>query len=382
MASAQLSVSPEVLSWAVERSQKGSEVINSAFPKFQKWLNGESAPTMAELKKFAKAVYLPAPILLLPNPLSETMPIQDFRGKTKNTNPSPNLMDTVHTCLKRQEWYRQFINLSGENPLDFVDSATITENPKEVAGKIARLLKIETPLLKDLPRNDDGTKFVIELFEELGCLVIRNGVVANNTSRPLDVEEFRGFSISDPYAPLIFINGADAKSAQLFSLFHEFAHLLLGDSGISNSEFGDEKEAANERWCNEVASEVLVPSDDVKTHFDSEIELMQSLSLLQARYKVSREVIVRKLFTLSLISPSQFKKALAKLHEEYARMPRSSSSSGGNFYNNQPFKLSRSFALAVDQALSDGQILPTHALRLLDFKSFDIYDKTLERLKG
>src|SRR5699024_3916533 len=92
--------------------------------------------------------------------------------------------------------------------------------------------------------------------------VMRNGVVGNNTHRPLSVQQFRGFAISDPVVPLIFINGKDAKAAQIFTFAHELAHIWLGSTGISNVLIGETDygvHSALERKCNKIAAEFLVP---------------------------------------------------------------------------------------------------------------------------
>ncbi|MGN2393362.1 ImmA/IrrE family metallo-endopeptidase, partial [Pelomicrobium sp. G1] len=113
---------------------------------------------------------------------------------------------------------------------------------------------------------------VLELrrrIEDIGVLVVVNGVVGNNTHRKLDVEEFRGFALADPYAPLIFVNGADAKSAQMFTLAHELAHLWLGPAGEGLSGYdkilqGDHRV---ERFCDRAAAEFLVPGREFKAHW-------------------------------------------------------------------------------------------------------------------
>src|SRR5690606_23963375 len=105
---------------------------------------------------------------------------------------------------------------------------------------------------------------MIAHIEERGILVMRNGVVGNNTHRPLSVEEFRGFAIADEFAPLIFINGADYLSAQMFTLAHELVHVFVNASGISNLQDTYSSNNAIERFCNQVAAELLVPEAELR----------------------------------------------------------------------------------------------------------------------
>jgi len=129
--------------------------------------------------------------------------------------------------------------------------------------------------------------------EDTGVVVVINGVFGNNTRQPLDPEEFRGFVLCDRHAPLIFINGADFKSAQMFTLAHELAHLWLGQDGVFNLPDLQPSEDALEKLCNRVAAEVLIPSRELEACWPELKQGDAPYNALARRFKVSPMVAAR-----------------------------------------------------------------------------------------
>lgn len=171
--------------------------------------------------------------------------------------PSVDLMDTVRIALQRQEWYLEYQRDHGLEALPFVGRFTIAADARLVAADIRAVLAVE---LEQGQRTwEVYFRELMEAAERVGVLVMRSGVVGNNTHRKLDVSEFRGFAISDPLAPVVFINSADAPAARLFTLLHELAHIWVGASGVSNVAPGNSRR--EETFCNAVAGEFLVPGE-------------------------------------------------------------------------------------------------------------------------
>src|SRR5262249_7659077 len=229
---AKVAVSRSVLRWAVERSGKAS-VVQRNFPKLSEWERGESQPTMRQLEKFAKETATPLGYLFLSEPPNEQFPIPHFRtlnGHQRTGRPSPDLLETVRTMERRRDWMREYLVDQGQEALPFVHSATISDEPQYVAGKMRVRLELSELWAASQPTWTEALKELRRRVENVGIIVTASGIVGNNTRRKLDPAEFRGFVLIDEYAPLVFVNGADGKAAQMFTLAHELAHVWFGSS--------------------------------------------------------------------------------------------------------------------------------------------------------
>ncbi len=262
-------VKPELLRWAYERAGLKAAALTRAFPKLRAWERREGRPTLRQLERFAYVTHAPIGYLLLEEPPVERIPIPNLRTVRDRgvVRPSPNLLDTLFLCQQRQEWFRDAARAAGERPLAFVGSLRVGSDVVEAAAGMRAALGFEIEERRAMPTWTDALRRFIQQADDSGVLVMVNGVVGNNTRRKLDASEFRGFALSDPLAPLVFINGADSKAAQMFTLAHELAHVWVGQSALSDQ--GPLPSTTNdvEGWCNRVAAELLVPASYVRTEY-------------------------------------------------------------------------------------------------------------------
>ena len=371
-------VNPELLQWACERSGVAQEHLAARFKNLPKWKRGETQPTLKQVEAFASAVHVPVGYLFLTKPPEESVPIPDFRtfdGQAV-TRPSPNLLDTIYTCQQRQSWYRDFVRIANAPELAFVGSATVETPPEAVAADMSETLGFDLAARRDCPTWTDALRLFIRQAEEARVLVMVSGVVMSNNRRRLDPEEFRGFALSDSHAPLIFVNGADTKAAQMFSLAHELAHLWLGASALSN--IGSIPQPGcrrDEVWCNAVAAELLVPL--AVLHVDEPLD--DALPRLARTFKVSTLVILRRLLDAGRIDRPSFDIAWA---EEATRLRHlASGGSGGEFYRTTRSRVSRRFARAVVGSTLEGQTLYRDAYRMLGVSKTETFNN-LARVVG
>ena len=366
-----------MLNWAIERSGIDALELEGRFPKLSQWLAGDLHPTLKQLEDFARAVHVPVGFLFLPEPPPEPLPIPDFRtiaGRTLS-RPSPNLLDMIYVCQERQGWYREFAQLTRQPELDFVGSATTATSPETVAEHMRARLGFDLDTRRDCPTWTDALRLFIQQADRIGVLVMVSGIVLSNTHRTLSVEEFRGFALSDRLAPLVFINGADSKSAQMFTLAHELAHLWLGATALSN--IGAAPAAGYRReevWCNQVAAELLVPLSVFRQELQPGEQIEQALSRLARRFKVSTLVILRRMLDSGWLSRDAFDRAWAA---ELSRIEQAGSASagGGDFFRSTIARVSRRFGRAIVESTLEGQTLYRDAFRMLGISKTETFQK-------
>lgn len=375
-----VAIQPKLLRWACERAGYGRADLEHKFPQFAAWENGTAQPTLKQLEAFAKATYTPVGYLFLPEPPVEKVPIPDFRapGNERIGHPSPDLLDTIYVCQQRQEWFRNYARLMGEQPLEFVGSARVQNEVAATAARIRTALGFDLETRRAMPTWTDALRHFIEQADGLGILVMCNGVVHNNNYRHLDPQEFRGFAMADDFAPLVFINGADTKAGQMFTLAHELAHIWLGQSAISDSRPDSVPNEEIERWCNQVAAELLVPLELIKQTFNPKAVLQDETNRLARRFKVSTLVVLRRIFDAGGLSQKDF---WAAYHAEVERLRAIPRGSGGNFYLTQAARVSKRFAAALVTSTLEGQTRYNDAFRMLGFSKLSTF-KELGRSLG
>jgi Zn-dependent peptidase ImmA (M78 family) len=351
-----VAIKPDLVQWARERAGLPVETLAGRFPKLEAWERGEVQPTMRQLEAFAKATHVPIGYLFLPEPPEERLPIPDFRtvAGVKLRRPSPDLLDTIYTMQRRQWWLQETLVDEEADPLEFVGSARLSDAPESIGREMRRIIGFGDGWAAEVRTWQDAVSRLRQAVEELGVMAVINGVVGNNTHRKLDVQEFRGFALCDTHAPLIFVNGADAKSAQMFTLAHELAHVWLGSEGVSGFEDLFPGGSPIEEFCDKAAAEFLVPERELRACWSDAKSAERPFEDLARRFKVSPIVAGRRAMDLRLVDREAFFSFYrASIAEERRR---SKGPGGGDFYNNQNTRVGALFATHVIRAAMEGRV--------------------------
>ncbi|TAK24844.1 MAG: ImmA/IrrE family metallo-endopeptidase [Chloroflexota bacterium] len=367
-------VKPELLRWARDRSRVDGERLAARFPSFEAWERGDKQPTLKQVEAFAKVTHTPVGYLFLPAPPVERVPIPDLRTRKNRPidTPSPDLLDTLYQCQQRQSWYREFAQWVGEAPRDFVGSVLPSDDVTRTATQMRSVLQLDLEARRQCSTWTEALRKLIEQADSVGVLVMVNGVVGNDNHRKLDPDEFRGFALADTLAPLVFVNGADTKAAQMFTLVHELVHVWIGETALSNLDMATDSTNEIERFCDRVAAELLVPLAVIADEFDTRFALQAEVDRLARRFKVSTLVILRRLFDATKLSRDAY---WAAYGSELKRLGAKSNDGGGNFYLTLGARAGKRFARAVVVSALEGRSSFTEAFRLLGFRKMSTFDE-------
>ncbi|WP_334649333.1 ImmA/IrrE family metallo-endopeptidase, partial [Klebsiella variicola] len=243
-----------------------------------------------------------------------------------------------------------------------------------VAQDISQTIELDIKKILNKITKDSYFSFACNLIEKKGILVFKNGIVKSNTKRTIDPNEFRGFCLIDEMVPCVFVNGTDSYSAQVFTLFHEVAHIWVGKAGVSNWQFDNKIES----FCNKVAAEVLMPHDLFKKKWDQETEFTDELLVaainVASFFKVSLYATAIKAKSLNLINDIDF----VTLRNYVLNVPKKESS-GANPYATYPYRNSPKLTDAILSSTMNQQLPLREAANLLNIKTGTVIELYKQR---
>ena len=357
-------INTTMLTWARERSgipvSEFARKCGVSEDKLSKWETGRQPLTFKQAITYAEKAHIPFGYLFLVHPPIDELPIPDLRTVEGQANykPSAELLDLIKLMQQRQEWYKDYLQQQLVGPNAIVGRFTVKASVSTIVSDIRTALGVG-----DHPQRgswEDYYRDLVTRIESVGILVMRQSDLGHYT-RPLSVEEFRGFAIADDYAPIIFVNHADALGARLFTLIHELCHIWIGQSGISDASTQTYRE--EEILCNAVAAEFLVPATEFETMWRQNLENWQAnLPTLEAHFHVSTWTLVRRALTLNFITLDEYQRYINAQQAAY----RAREASGGpDYYRTKKAQISQRFSRAVVSEALSGQLLLRDASQLL-----------------
>jgi len=371
MAIAEFQLSRKMIDWIASVGGVTTNTLaEQLMPKKQEqFLKGNVNKTTAE--KLAKIANIPFGYLFLDHPPhAKKPPVPDLRQSVNPVDLTKDFYDTFNDVIYKVDWYKDhLLDFGISYNLDFIGKFTLSNDPHDVAKNICDTIKFDIKSILKTVTKDSYFGIACKLIEDAGILVFKNGVVKNNNKRKLNTDEFRGFCIIDKQVPAVFINGSDAYSAQVFTLFHEVAHLWIGKAGVSNWSF----ESKIEAYCNKVAAEVLMPSSTFCKKWEEEssvgLDAQYIIGHIANHFRVSNYAAAVKAKNLGLIDEQVFliirKMSLASKKPE---------SSGGNPYASYPYKNSPKLTDAVLSSAITQKIPLREASNLLNIQSSTVIE--------
>jgi Zn-dependent peptidase ImmA (M78 family)/transcriptional regulator with XRE-family HTH domain len=373
-------INGKMLAWA--RNRAGFDLVRLAkgkitVEKLKRWEAGEEYPTENQAMELADKLGISYAMLFMPTvPPPDNPPIPDLRTLSGQqlTNPSLDFRDVLNSTLVRQDWIREERSESGFELRAFVGRYNLKSNPRVVAADMRHVLALDPAERTQCADLEAFIRHLVSKAEDIGVLVMRSAVVGHDTHRALDVNEFRGFALSDGFAPVVFINDADAKAAQIFTIAHELAHIWIGADGVSDRRPNQQDDSTNaiELFCDKVAAEVLAPESEFLNIWRDNRPILDAARAAATHFRVSTLVALRRAKDLNRIPFTGFIDAVnseydrfRKLEKKKREKQKEKEKSGGNFWASFEIRNGRSLNRAIVAALVNQRATFTEASALL-----------------
>jgi Zn-dependent peptidase ImmA (M78 family) len=358
-------ISPETLVWAAERGGYTTDILLDVFPKALDWIKEESTPTVKQLENFAKKVHIPFGFLFLKQPPKEEIPITFYRSNGQIFESPPLIIrDLVNSVKTKQEWLTDYLRDNNFEELEFIGKLSNFKNIKisKAADLIRKYLDANIDWYKET-NNSQVFRYWIDKFEKNRIFVISTGYVGHN-KRSVDVNICKGFTLIDNMCPFIYINTNNRGGGKIFTLIHELVHIFIGNSmGLSYEPIHPSSEPL-EKFCDNVASELLVPQILFNDFWkNTKGDNVAKFTKLAGIFHVSKLVIAKKALDSNFIEIADF----WSFYNYYTNIP-FKQVGGGDYWNSKPYEVSRKFFNYVDVALNQNSILPSEAYKLTNMK--------------
>ena len=327
MAAVRAHITPELLRWARKQANYDPEVVMKAagiksLAKYEAFEAGTERPTIKQLWKIADKLKRPVSFFYLPKAPDAPEPLRDFRRLSGIVAGmlSPQLALQISRAREAREIALSLYSDVDEEPPVFFLNASVNDDPEDVAQRIRAEIGADIDAQRRITIANQIFNYWRGLLEGAGVLVLQ--------ARGVKLEEMRGFCLSERPLPVVVANVKDwSYRGRAFTVLHELAHVVIGESGISDTQLEVERppeEQKVEVFCNHVAGAVLVPFDSLRSHplvlaRGREFWSQEDISKLANQFAASREVTVRRLMIHGYVSEQLYEHMREQYIEEYER---------------------------------------------------------------
>ncbi|BEM39925.1 DNA-binding protein [Serratia marcescens] len=371
---------PEIIKWARENSglslEEAARKLNLKSSKqsgvsiLLAYESGEKEPTSKKLDEIAKLYHRPLLTFYLSKP-----PIIQKKGEDYRTIPDAipiedngNVDAIVRDIFVRQSIVREvLIDSDDAENKDFVGRLKELPSISDASSYIKDRFNISITEFRRYGTAHDAMAYLRKQVENEGIFILLIGNLGSHHSS-VSTSYFRGFAIADNIAPFIVINDNDSKMAWSFTLLHELAHILIGESGISNTSINHKIE----KYCNDIASNILLPAEDLATvNIDDSFDFDDVVAVLQERsdfYNVSPSLIAYRMFRAGKISAadwSDFSNYFKELWVKSKDKKTDDKKQAGSFYVTKRHKNGNALIRVIKNSIIDGVITQTKAGKVL-----------------
>ncbi len=382
-------VNPDILRWARETAGLDLETaarklaVNGARglqpgDRLAALEEGAEEPSAARLVKMAEVYRRPLLTFYLRQAPARDERGEDFRTLPEREPAAEGLIDALLRDVRaRHATLRGLLEDDEAEPCELVAAGRRADGVPALAQRIIADLRFDLREFRRRPSTGAAFDYLRGSVESCGVFVLLIGNLGNYHSA-LDAEVFRGFAIADPLAPLVVVNDQDAKSAWSFTLLHELAHVYLGLTGVS----GARAEAAVERFCNAVASEILLPAAELQelavNAGGGVAGLAAEVSAFARARRLSRTMVALRLHTAGRITEDQWLQLKAEFRRQWLaqrerdRAANEDQEGGPNYYTVRRHRLGRTLLDLVRRHVADGALSPTRAGQVLGVKSRNV----------
>jgi Zn-dependent peptidase ImmA (M78 family) len=371
-------INREILKWARRSAKISLEKAASTISKtcktdrIREWESpdGKDLPSIRQVEKLARLYRRPVEVFYLKFIPKDFPPLKDFRAN-RDEGIGTALIFMMREIQEKQEWLSKFLAGKKEKKLDFVGRFNIKSPPEKVAKDIRQTLGINSKETEGKP-----LKYWIQKAEAKRIFISLSSNY--HTRLKLDSDNFKGFVVSDKYAPFVFLNSDDWDHGQLVTLVHELAHIWINVSGISNETDISAGEPQGlhvvEKFCREVAVRALLPEEEITSILpDPGVVTIKNISRAAKKLGVSSQALLARANKTGFLDAESYAKLRKEADQAWKEFlvkesQKKKSSGGPNYYVMQLRRSSKAFSNIVMDYYKRGSVPGPDASRLLNVK--------------